>query len=188
MKKLMVGFLVLGSINTFAGEAINKKTGDRLNFTVDLAQNQLSMELVSSTQRNATIVSLAEYETYKQNGVDLVKTKKSLTSHCGPCGAADGNPQVLYRESSEAWDVTRDLFNHVGVGYLIPGYNVLLLSVNVMDTVALPINITKKMVRNSYVKKDMKVLNTLLNSDESVEISSKQFNRLFHYLAPQDVK
>lgn len=183
MKKFIVVLLLLNSYLAQAGEVISKKTGERMHLELDRNSKKLFVTYTPSTGTDELhkTITLKDYKKAQEKGIELLKTKPSLTSDCGPCGPADGNPQILFRLSNDINETTKETFNHVLVGYLIPGYNVVMLAANLIDTIALPFNISKKMIRNSYVKKDLKVLNALLNSDESSEISSKQFDRLFYY-------
>ena len=182
MKTLFVIMIAFCSVSAFAGEAINKVSGDRLIISVDRVASTATITLKESTTVSQKTVSLASFEKEKAIGVGLVKTRASLTDSCGPCGPANGNPQILYRLSYELFAETKAEFNHVWVGYFIPGYNVIMIATNLIETVALPVNLTRKMLRNSYVRRDLKLINALLNSDESIEIGSKQFRRLFFYL------
>jgi hypothetical protein len=185
MKKVLFVIFVMFSSIVNAGEVINKNTGDSLIFDMNREAKSITITLKSSTWETSKTVSFMEYEIDEAEGVREIKTRRSLVSNCGPCGPADGNPQILFRLSKDVYENSEEFFNHAWVGYFVPGFNILMIGAHLVDTVALPINITKKMIRNGYVKKDLKLLNTLLNSDEQIEVSSKQFRRLFYYIMDQ---
>lgn len=181
MKKLFMTCLLFCTLASHAGEAIDKSTGARLIFNLDRENKSVTITLKDSTDEQHKTISLLDYEKAQAYGVSRVRSKASLNSECGPCGAANGNPQILYRISHDVFEDTKETFNHVWVGYIVPGWNLLMISANLADTLLLPINLPRKMLRNSYPKKDLKVLNTLLNTDEVIEVNSRQFDRLFYY-------
>jgi hypothetical protein len=152
MKKLLVGLLVLGSISSFAGELISRKSLERIEFNLDSTTNTLSVVSYTPLVESKDILLK-----------NLKKNRSSIKLFAAISGIKD--PQGYY----STWE-TDSLEGQWGPGaYPFAA---------IYDIALLPFKAPIKVLKNKQLKKDYTKLLQAINSNNEVKVSLKRFERI----------
>lgn len=168
MRALIIGLWILSSLTSFAGTLENRSTGEQIELNV----NDFTL-IVDARRASSTIKTIKLIDLTGELQANLKAQQEDIE---------------LYALTARLWevmDIERDFdasrINAIMIAVVIPFYSLPLALTSAMDTVALPIILPMKLISTGTAKKDLKIVNRAIFTDEKVKVSNLRFNRLKGY-------
>lgn len=154
MKTFLTTLVLASSLSASAGTLLNNKTGESIEFNLD--QDNSSVEVISRTIGLKSKYIALEKVAYKP---------------------LDQGPLMSLTDSY--LDEVRGEWGVVGA-YLAPIVNIPTIGANIIDTLALPVKLPMRMIRNKRHTKDYNALSKAIVTDSNVlvKVSDKRFRRI----------
>ncbi|MCT4642318.1 MAG: hypothetical protein N4A33_08480 [Bacteriovoracaceae bacterium] len=154
MKKLLVGLLVLGSISSFAGTIIAKKTGRKILFSIN-EQASKQFLTIDATYAGGNIITLE-----LGNANEFVKkVRKKSNEQFAP----------IFMASRSYYDGGAS-----GGGEIIFFFP--------FDLISLPITATLEITHKNILNKDIRKINKAIFTDNMLKVSEKRLDRIMDLL------
>lgn len=172
MKTFIISILILGTLSINAGTITNRSTGEVIK--TELLNDSIKLD---GTHAGSTINTI---ELTKLN--QQIFTKQDYMSDTGVLFAAADyfDTQLDYSKVfSNDYELAADEYF---VSLLIPMYNVPLILGTALDLALLPIKLPRKLFKEARVKKDIKLIRSVLFADKKIEVGNKRFLRMMYYL------
>lgn len=164
MKNLLIGFITLSTVSAFAGELINKSTGETLRLTLN-AQTQ-EVEILSSSSKLAN------------KKISLLRISKE-ESDINLLSVNDAASDNIY----DGMDCVGGDTGCVVYSFIIPIYDIPRLAAVVADAAVLPVRGPIKLIQNMNYNQDFAQLQRAINSSETITISNGRFQRIAELLS-----
>ncbi len=167
MKKLFISLLALISFSALSGELHNRKTGEKVSFTLDEVNQEVLIHFELNKQNSEQILKLKEF--------DKNKSRKDRIYWRG-IGFDDG---VIGGSS-------RDVIVGVSNGRYTPAAFIMLPVGIALDVMTLPIVLPFKFLNPNSVhnirRNGRLIQKLILNEDAVKTVRKARFNRLLKYL------
>jgi hypothetical protein len=151
MKELMFALLAVGSFSAFAGALENKDTGVRVDLELDVLSSTIFMESGSDLVSNKTVIFADVHVGTNTYEYRYLHSRSPLFS------VVEG-----FREGSDK------LAFGLGVNYIL----------GAGDVISWTVKLPSRLIKSSRIKKDIKILNAVISTDEVVKVSNKRFVRI----------